>query len=283
MSTATLGKAPKKTKEAEFVVYRLTERNDPKLAKYLGVVADYRPLTFLPHEDVINDKDYGRRAIRYLEGYPTFYVDEQVERKIPDSIVNRGKSIEITDGEVRVHKNNKLLLKYLDICNFNVSNTNRDTSKRGLIYKVDEEAIAKKEAEILDMEEEALLKVRELEDEQLIPLAKFLDIPVIDAVGQGDRDLMSIRNDLRKYARKKPDVFLAAVSNPYVNTAYLIKVALDKKVITLGKVQGQAHFTGTGKLITKIPEGRNAEEFLVDYCYTEEGAEFLVALKGAIK
>lgn len=265
-------------------IFRLVNENDPNMAKYLGRYEKYPPYVSIPAEDTIY-YDGNLVNIRYIPGVQSIFVEEQTEKlKVPQNVIDRApKSIAFSKGYLEVPAGNKQLLKFLELTNGNERCKNRVQGKPIVFTIISEVEDAQKELELLDKQEEAILIARDLKDEEVMVLSKFLGVPFINYLDGSERDISLIRKDLRKKAIGEPVTFIDAYNNPATNTAYLVKLGIEKNIISLGRTAGKAVWASSGKVILDIPQGSDAESLLVDFCYTEQGADFLVALKHAIK
>ena len=117
-------------------------------------------------------------------------------------------------------------------------------------------------------------------DAEMIPHAKYLNIPfVIQETGQR-RDMDAIREDYKDMALSNPEYFEKTFSDPKVKIIHMIAAAVEKDELGIGKIiAGQAHWMRTRQLIAMVPNDRNPYEFLAEFMLTAEGSGFASQLK----
>jgi len=108
--------------------------------------------------------------------------------------------------------------------------------------------------------------------------AKFLNISYKD--GSRNKTEEEIKAEYIRKAETDPVNFNKYYKSPVLELRLLIKKAIDKKIIDLGHVRGQANWGDTKALITeKIDLSKDALESLMVYATSDEGVEFKERLK----
>lgn len=107
----------------------------------------------------------------------------------------------------------------------------------------------------------AIIKSKPLAD--LIPLAMSLRINI-------DQDDLSVKRDLVRYARRKPQEFLDMTTNPLVEIRGLVSQAFDFDIVRDNG--GAVVWYDTNKVIVTIPAGQSHTETLSRFCMTDAGA-----------
>lgn len=194
------------------------------------------------------------RALRYASNQRSFYEDEQKGEVIL-------KHIFFDDGELKIPQNNPTLRKFMEIHPDNEANGGNK------FFKVDPQAIAKANAELLDNRFEAMKLVRELSfDEQKSVMRTVI----------GDRvdhmESSALVNDIKLLAQNEPDHFLSLVDDPEVETNNDIARIVESKMIQIRKT---GVFWSTDEKKTRmleIPYGEDPMVVLENFfMYDKEG------------
>jgi hypothetical protein len=311
MATAT---APEKTvaktakrQEPAFYIFRLTEKF-PELFKgsspyparldlpvsdtILWPYLDDRPVGFDENFDP-KDVYYSPRAIRYVAGSSSIFVDEQEKNSEAYKLDNNGRNrlldneankrdLTFQNAEIRVPSHNRVLRNYL-WCNNQCKNQFAKANDRGNKYKM-----LNAKYEMLDFggkdqvtitlgqsRAKAYELAKTARTEQLLPHAKFLGISFIHYDTNEPKDMEAIKEEYIDYAYKNPEAFMKSFTDPKVKIMYQIRNLVEQGDITIGgKTAGQAHWVSTGGLITQLPADRDAVEFLAEFAITKDGEEF---------
>lgn len=269
---------PKLEDTQEFYLYRLVQKNDPKMQKAIGSFREYNPYTSIPHEStVVIDNE--RVRLRYLEGVDTILVSEQEAKKIPDDVIKKGKSIAVIDGELRVHRTDKMLRLYLEMTSYNESSDYRVLGAKSIIMSVDETKESQSEVDFLDTQAEAIEVASGLSETEMLHIAKALNVEEMNNITQTKRRPDLIRKDVRMIASKEPRRFLAAAKFAGKGDSYLIKKALeDGKIVIKDK---KAVWATSGTELCDVATHAKAVPALEQYIKTEDGKLLLEGLQEA--
>lgn len=292
--------------EPPFYIFRLTEKF-PELFKgsspyparldlpttdtILWPYIDGRPVAFDENFDP-KEADYAPRAIRYVAGTNTIFVDEQEKteafkldingrNRLLDNEANK-RDLTFQNAEIRVPSHNKTLRNYL-WCNNQCKNQNTKASDRGERFKKlntryemldfggqDQIAIS-----LGQIRAKAYELAKTARIDQLLPHAKFLNISFKHNDTGEDKDNDAIREEYIDYAYRNPQKFLESFTDPKVKIIYQIRNLVEAADITIGgKTPGQAHWVSTGAFITQLPPDRDPIEFLAEFAITKQGEEF---------
>jgi hypothetical protein len=271
------------TKAADLVIYRLVEKNDIRLREDTN---QYRPYIRFPNTDIIKwnfgtdgEPDWQERAIRYLPGYSSIFVDEQEKggREIPQAVLdNPNNRFEITDGYIRVRPSEATKIKFLDYCNRNVDSPFRTGRMEGIFEKYSEEKTTEKKSAKLDMQKEAIEKAYSADAAQISFHAKYLGIPLYDETG-GTRKLDAIITDYRQVAIDDPKKFIDTYDDADLKLRFKIERALEGGFVNTRVVAGKAVYGATKQEICDIPQGTD-EKGIVDvlflFAQTKNGSDF---------
>lgn len=279
--------AKKPKKQPEQYVFRLIHEH-PRSHEGASV---FPPRFTVTNQDNIlynygtaEEPDFRPRQIRYLDGFPTIFVDEQEEKgNITDSVTGNPKnSITFENGSLVVPAWNKQLYQFLLLSNQCEQNTNKLKMVKN-VYRLldfansDEDAIekGKKKDRAYDVARSAPI-------EEMIPHAKYLGISFVHPATGEDRDYDAIREDYKSKALEDPEKFLLYANNPRIKTMYLISKGLETNIITTGFVKGQVHWTATKQLIANIDVSKKALDAITDFAMTDEADSFLRTLKAQV-
>lgn len=267
----------KKKKEKAWYEFELTE-------KY-HIPGNTRPPYpenyMLKNTDVIFDAETGtEREIRYLEGVNTIWVDEQ--EKLSDAKKKQRPEIRFVWGKMRVPAQKTALIHFLTVSNMNKGNKHRLPDSRAVYKIVDEEAIEQANYKKFESEMNATELAKTAPYDIMLPHAKFLGINVKTKDGEFLSE-MALRPLYYNIANKMSETFLKTYSNPSVLSKFIIDRAVEKSIINLGHIKGQAVWSDTKTFICQIPDGKKPAEFLAEFCLTEKGRDFYIELKSMVK
>lgn len=291
MATAVQGvqkDASKKTqKEPDFYIYRLKKAN----RKLTPNTPPFPPSYTLPNTSIIaydpekdtwseqgKRKKAGATKICYLQGVDTIFASEQ--KDIPREVYrNPNNIIKFTHGEIRVPAYEKTLIQFLDWMSLNGDSPMRRDDAKIEFIKVDERKDKEREIEMMKKRKEAFDIAFNCSDEDMLPHAEFLNIPLKGNDGL-DREMDVIRLDYQNAATGNPKRFLESVNNPKMRSFALVKKAIASSRIVFQN--GVAMWGENKKVICTIPMDRDRVEYLVDFSYTDDGASFAAALKANV-
>jgi len=156
---------------------------------------------------------------------------------------------------------------YLSLCNYNVSNPNRDTTKEAIFELVDENARSVKERTHRNLKREALNAAADLNADEVRNY--------IAALGQDDtRALDVLRNELETLADNDPKGFLDLVSNKQASMKAILNRALAKGVVMFDSEQSRFTWPNGEAILTvaRTTGGEPVEE-LISYCVSSAKGE----------
>lgn len=212
----------------------------------------YPPYYLCPNEGVALDEDGEMRRWRYLYGYPSIWVDEQMSPEPTDEQIRDSRNdIIFEEGNLFVRGTEKAKIKALLIQDLCEDQENKLSSVNSVFRLIkDGEGLAKA-TQVNDKAFEAESAARNASVEELLPIAMLFGINVDGHDKRGDY----IKKEVILKARQLPDAFLANFVSPKTNIKYLITKALNKNIIS-----GQ---TGTLTLVETdkplFPINKNAD------------------------
>lgn len=157
--------------------------------------------------------------------------------------------------------------EYMERCNYNASNPNRDPSKPAIFERVDRAAQRKAKAEKRNELRSALEKAGKLSDIEARRIAVALNITGVDPE--------DIKMGVEDFAEREPVKFLAMLENKDTEIMRRAEDARKAKIITVDNQKRAIIVTGGSTLHTWPPRA-NAdwkEEFVI-FVKSEEGQAF---------
>ena len=277
--------AAKKTKKKpDMYVFRLVHEH-PKMHEGSSI---FPPRYIITNQDNVlfnygtdDEPDFSPRQIRYLDGFPTIFVDEQEEKgNITDSVTGNPKNvISFDNGHLVVPAWNKPLYDFLMASNQCEQNKNKLKQVKNTYRLLD---FANSDSDVVEIGKKKDLAydmARNSSLDEMIPHAKFLGISFVHASTGEERDWDAVREDYKSKALENPENFLLFVNNPRIKTIFLIEKGLERGIITTSLVKGQLHWMSSKQLIAPLDTSKSAKEAIADFATTEEGDSFVKTLK----
>lgn len=277
--------AAKKTKKKpDMYVFRLVHEH-PKMHEGSSI---FPPRYIITNQDNVlfnygtdDEPDFRPRQIRYLDGFPTIFVDEQEEKgNITDSVTGNPKNvISFDNGHLVVPAWNKPLYDFLMASNQCEQNKNKLKQVKNTYRLLD---FANSDSDVVEIGKKKDLAydmARNSSLDEMIPHAKFLGISFVHASTGEERDWDAVREDYKSKALENPENFLLFVNNPRIKTIFLIEKGLERGIITTNLVKGQLHWMSSKQLIAPLDTSKSAKEAIADFATTEEGDSFVKTLK----
>lgn len=277
-----------KLKAPDVIIYRLIKKNQ-KLREDSPVYPPYRRF---PNYDLIKwtypnedgTETEGTRAIRYLPGFGSIFVDEQEagNRVIPDNVLNNPNNrFEIIDGEIRVPPHQKTKIQFLDLCNRNSESQHRTGQVEVLFARYSEEQ------KIADLQvkqkkqREAMEKAYSADEAQIAFHAKYLGIPLVDPSTSATRTFEAVSADYIQSALDNPSSFLETFDDEDLKLKYKIESAIEANFINLNLIPGKAVYTATKGEICTVPEKtelKHVVDALFMFTQTKNGGDLVKKL-----
>jgi len=188
----------------------------------------YPPYYLCPNEGVaLHDGEM--RRWRYLYGYPSIWVDEQLNPEPTDAqIRDQRNDIIFEEGNLFVRGTEKAKIQALliqDLCE-DQKTPLFPTNHKFRLIKEGETLV--KATEINDKAFEAESAARNASINELLPIALLFGINVDKPEKRGD----FIKKEVILKARQLPDAFLANFVSPKTNIKYVITKALNMNIIS---------------------------------------------------
>lgn len=235
-------KVYKLTKEAAPLSYMLPTRNTKRF-----------PLLWF-------DEDAGyNRALRYAKNQKTPFEDEQDGNAILEPVI-------FENGFLRVPKNNPVLQEFLYYHPLN--------GKK--FVEIDNEKDAQKELDMISIEADALVEAKSLSIKQMEIICRGLFGK--DPMGMTTSEL---KRDILVFAKRNPQGFLNAVSDPTMKLHAKVQTFLDNKMLVYKNNRKEIYFNldGNKKRMLSVPYGKDPIEVTSGYFQSDEGLEVLKMLE----
>lgn len=219
-------------------------------------------------EDVIDPQTGQQRRMRLLRGAQSIWLDEQPPLVFPQSYVNKNiLTLDFDKGVLTIPINEPLKIKAAELTNRNLAVKKKMGARAKVkdIYFYEWNPIEQNEK--LIKEEDDVIKAMQLAMttpvDEMIPHAQYLNIQFVDEMGVPFNE-QALRTAYIKRAKNDATRFLNSIQSPTVKIAHMVRKAIDKGLIDLGKQQGAAYWTDGG-FISALPQGRDAIEFLIEF------------------
>ena len=227
----------------------------------------YPVVYMIKAEDIIYDPENNiNRKIRYIPGESSVFEHEQKK----DAKVK--SPITFNSGLLFVDRTNPSLKRYLDLCNLNQSNPNRDKSTRPAFKLLTPEVDAQKKIEKSMLELDAVRVALEMPLDKMIGYAKVLGINI-------NKSTDEIRYDMKVLAEKDPRSFIEGMDDPMTELKETLIRACQYNIISIGSskvnwIQGDKRTA-----ITHVPLGVKGIDHMAQYCMSEKGQSTLDHIK----
>jgi hypothetical protein len=225
----------------------------------------------------------GRHQIRYYDGCTTLFVDDQPrEKDIIDQLLSASRELTFDFGYLFVYGYDSLLKLYMDWCSYNEESPYRIPNFKAIFKSVNTEKESKKEAGLLEIEDEARELAKKAEFKKMRIHAKYLGVPDTDNITMQPLTETAIRVEYRKAAKANPINFIKSYNDKTIEISTWAKEALNTGQISTNIIPNQAVWAKGNTVICSI-DGLKAQDLivekLVEFSQTEDGGDFLAQLK----
>lgn len=229
-------------------------------------------------EDTIDPATGKVRRMRLLRGAQSIWFDEQPPTVFPKNYVDKNTlSLDFDAGRLIIPIREPLKAKAAELTMRNMANQKKygDEAKPKDIYFYEWNPVEQNKKALQDQDNiiKAMGLAATIPIAEIIPHAKYLNIQFQDEQGL-TLDDGSLRTAYSRVAMLEPDKFLKSIHSPVVKMAFMVKKAIDKGFIDLGKQPGTAYWTDGG-FISALPQGRDAIEYLIEFAMTYGDANTL--------
>ena len=219
-------------------------------------------------EDVIDPASGMQRRMRLLRGAQSIWLDEQPPLVFPKSYVDKNTlTLDFHKGVMIVPIHEPLKIKAAEITNSNMSvrKAAGASAKHKPFYFYEWNPAEQNRKGLEDQNNiiKALNLASSTPIEEIIPHAQYLGIQFSDEMGVPFDD-DAIRMAYSRKAMEDAPKFLSSIHSPVVKMSHMVRKAIDKGFIDLGKQPGAAYWTDGG-FISTLPQGRDSVEYLIEY------------------
>lgn len=202
------------------------------------------------------------RSLRYARNQKSPFEDEQDGNAIVEPVI-------FEDGMLRVPKDNPVLQQFLHYHPLN--------GKK--FEEVNLERDAQAEVEYLTAEVDALVEAKNLSIEQLEMLGRVLLNTNVESMTSAE-----LKRDILIFAKRQPQVFLRALSDPSVRLQSTVQQFFANKLLAFRNNKRDVHFNlaDNKKRITVVPFQADPYEYLAEWFKTDEGVEILQFLESQL-
>lgn len=213
-------------------------------------------------------EEYGKVIdIRFCRNDKEIFVDKQSPSAKKGSITAKRGFVFANESEVTK-------MKYLDICNYNGSNPNRDTSKPVIFFEVKEGEMAKDELKARFRLGEVYQMVETMHPEKVRALCEILDL---NSVSNSIDDL---RYELIAYAERNIDGFYNVLQSD--DTEVKMVIAKAFKLQYLYRSGQHIKMSPSNRVVLAITSNKVMDE-LFDFFMSNKGKETFAQLKARIE
>lgn len=230
-------------------------------------------------DDVYDEEIKGMRRMRLLRGISEIWQDKQ--EKIDKSYIdkNRISLTFIQGGLILDPVKDAAIINFARKSNYLESNPHRLPGKKRSFYEWDPAAQEREafEKEMLEIEVVELAMSQPIE--KVKKHALYLNVSFVDEMGK-ERTEKGIRVLYVRKAKEDPKRFKESLDSKEVELKYLIRRSILDAKIDIGSSVGEIKWS-TGGRICKLPQGREATEYLVEFALLpqDESKEFVDRLQ----
>ena len=230
-------------------------------------------------QDVINPKTKKKDRMRLLRGVSEIWMRDQKEIDKEYAQKNR-VSLHFIDGVCILDSvRDAPQIEFARLTNNFIDNPFKITGAKRPFYEWNPAEQEREALEKEELENEVVQLAMAQPFEKLRKHAAFLGgISFFDEMGE-PRTEKGVRTLYIRRAKQDPKRFKATLDSKEVEINYLIRKAITEAKIDIGQ-KGKISWAGGG-LITPLPAGRQAHEYLLELALlpTEEGKDFLERLQ----
>lgn len=216
----------------------------------------YPPYYIAPNAGVARDPKSGlHRSWRYIFGYNTIWVDEQVPEPTQAQLFNGKNDLIFLQGFLNVSSQDKAKVMALEVQDGFEGNDNPVDDIPKAFRLLDAGKARESLRNSADEKYEAGKAVREMSLEEMLPVASFFGINV------DDEDEYRIRTEFILKAESMPSAVLRQIVNPKNKIQFVATKALQKNIISTNIIPNNVVLVETGKPLFEVKgDGDVAEQ-----------------------
>ena len=272
LTRSQLQEAPAVTSKKKYVIFKLVDNKKKGRVWVDGI------------DDAVNPTSGEVERIRLIRGVSSIWMKDQL--KLTDEYVSRNRmSLRFEDRVLRLDSViDKTAIEFAKHTRHFIENPNMKTGSKHEFFEWD----PKRQEELAFQRELLEIEVVQLAvqqtPEKMRKHAAFLgDVSFVDELGELRTD-EGVRVYYVRSAKRNPERFKKTLGSKEVEVSYLVKKAIRDAKIDLGGESGSVSWA-KGGAICRVPKGRNAPEYLIEYALlpNDEGKLFLEQLQENIK
>jgi hypothetical protein len=242
-----------------------------------------------PQSKLISGHKPGRQIIRYFDGCPTLFEDEQLkmyDRETINRMVDSTKEYFFQRGYFYVQGNDTMLKQYMDICSWNADSEYRVPTVQPIFKTLDVESSAVVLEDTLDALEEALTLAKKASESKMLIHAEFLGVELVDPNTTNPHTTKVIRAKYREAAMKNPSEFVKTYNDDSIQIEGWLKKALLEQKLSTTIIPNQAVWKNTGAPICDISGLKTQEGILnklIEFTKSNDGEFFKSILEKEYK
>lgn len=226
----------------------------------------YPPKFMVNNEGISYDANGNMRRWRYIWGYPTIWVDEQITPLPSDQQLRDGRNdIIFEEGNLFVDGGDKAKVMALFIQDQFEDQKNPVTHTPKTFRMINEEDGVRVAMGASDRAFEAENEARKATLAEMLPIAMLFGINVDNPESREDL----IRGEFILKARQLPDAFLKQFVNPKNQIKYLITKAIRENIISGSN--GRLTMVGTGKVLFNVDPTKDLAEQVASLVMSNDG------------
>lgn len=271
------GAAPMVAPPQEFVVFKLASHKGSGSFRVDGIDDVIQP------GSITEENPRGKTVrIRLISGVDSIWLKDQKEVS-DDYIKKNRRSLEFFDKVCRIPVWDTAALEFARNTRHCIGNPSHRSGSHSEFFEWNPKRMAEEQMKKRHLKVDAMKQALTIDVEKMRKHALYLQVSFTDEVGLPKTD-DQLRNDYVLKAEENPVDFMSSLNDPIVSISFLVKKAIRDTKIDLGRQPNTAHWA-TGGLITRIPQARQASEYLIELANTnsEEGKRFLDQLQNVTK
>lgn len=289
VGSSNLLRATKKiTNMAEVAIPKKTKKRELKEGVYSFILSNkiepraegrppYQPIKELPAiAEVFDEEKQTTRMMRYVKGYPSLWVDEQMRMQGYDAgfAERNAWKPRFIDGHLQLTSPQQDLMITSMFLRDNFAGNAAARGVTPVFDLVNKEVTFASKMDLFKAQQQAMAKAMEATYPECLPHATYLGIKESDTQTGQKKSPQQILTEYAEKAQADPSTFLKSFDSPVMKTKALIQGAIEKGIIDTGHVRGQAHWGETKALISLLDMSKDPADSLLEFSSTKTGQKF---------
>lgn len=267
--------------EDKIFVFQLAKdnRNNQTMTTDTGAPIPFPLSVSFPMVGTIYEKNekgvVSPRKIRYIEGEPSIYVDQQTpDKDVPKTLVRKA----FVRGRAQVDGRDSVQLEFMMKWDINGSNPKRNDKKVIKFNLVDTSKMVAKarQADKAKYDVAKWCMDGEFEKVKAVASLKLSDEQMV----QSSED---IRWNLKLVAENNPEEFLKMLENPSTERRFIMMKAIDKGIVSVNvQLNAMCWSDNLNNPMTVAPEGKNILEDFIVKSFSTDGERYFRAIEDLV-